>query len=159
MELHAPKGSTKKKIIVGRGNSARRGRTAGKGNNGQNARSGGGVRPGFEGGQMPLYRRVARRGFSNYHFKKEYLPINLGMVEMHYSDGDTVNLETLKAKKLAKGKRVAVKILGGGELTKKLTFEVEKISASARGKIEKAGGTITVVAEEQSESTAEEKGE
>ena len=159
MELHAPKGSTKKKIIVGRGNSARRGRTAGKGNNGQNARSGGGVRPGFEGGQMPLYRRVARRGFSNYHFKKEYLPINLSMVELHYADGDTVSLETLKAKKLAKGKRVAVKILGGGELTKKLTFEVEKISASARGKIEKAGGTITVVSEEQSEGTAEEKGE
>ena len=142
MELHAPKGSTKKKIIVGRGNSARRGRTAGKGNNGQNARSGGGVRPGFEGGQMPLYRRIARRGFSNYHFKKEYTPINLGLIEKHYSDGETVSLETLKAKGLAKGKRVAVKILGSGDLNKKLTFEVEKISASAREKIAQAGGTV-----------------
>lgn len=159
MELHAPKGSTKKKIIVGRGNSARKGRTAGKGNNGQNARSGGGVRPGFEGGQMPLYRRIARRGFSNYHFKKEYRPVNLSFIEVHYADGETVSLATLKAKGLVKGKRVLVKILGSGELSKKLTFEVDKISASAREKIEKAGGSIVAAAEEKSETTAEEKGE
>lgn len=159
MELHAPEGSNKKKIIVGRGNSARRGRTAGKGNNGQNARSGGGVRPGFEGGQMPLYRRVARRGFSNYHFKKEYLPLNLGMIDKHFAAGETVSLETLKAKGLAKGKRVAVKILGGGELSKKLTFEVEKISASALEKIEKAGGTVSAASGEKSADTAEDQGE
>jgi large subunit ribosomal protein L15 len=160
MELHAPKGSTKKKIIVGRGNSARKGRTAGKGNNGQNARSGGGVRPGFEGGQMPLYRRIARRGFSNYHFKKEYRPVNISFIEAHYADGETVSLATLKAKGLVKGKRVLVKILGSGELSKKLTVDVDKISASAREKIEKAGGTIVAAAaEEKSETTAEEKGE
>ena len=159
MELHAPEGSNKKKIIVGRGNSARRGRTAGKGNNGQNARSGGGVRPGFEGGQMPLYRRVARRGFSNYHFKKEYLPLNLGMIDKHFAAGETVSLETLKAKGLAKGKRVAGKILGGGELSKKLTFEVEKISASALEKIEKAGGTVSAASGEKSADTAEDQGE
>ena len=158
MELHAPKGSTKNKIIVGRGNSARRGRTSGKGNNGQNARSGGGVRPGFEGGQMPLYRRVARRGFSNYPFKKEYQPVNLNHIEVKYSDGETVSLETLKEKKLVKGKNVAVKILANGEITKKLTFKVDKVSAAAKEKIEKAGGSV-VAAQEKSEKNAEEKSE
>ncbi|ORC38225.1 50S ribosomal protein L15 [Marispirochaeta aestuarii] len=159
MELHAPKGSTKKKIIVGRGNSARRGRTSGKGNNGQNARSGGGVRPGFEGGQMPLYRRVARRGFSNYPFKKEYLPVNLELIEKKFADGETVSLETLKEKKLVKGKNVAVKILANGEITKKLTFQVDHVSSAAKEKIEKAGGTVAVAAQEKSEKNAEEKGE
>ena len=159
MELHAPKGSTKKKIIVGRGNSARRGRTSGKGNNGQNARSGGGVRPGFEGGQMPLYRRVARRGFSNYPFKKEYLPVNLELIEKKFADGETVSLETLKEKKLVKGKNVAVKILANGEITKKLTFKVDHVSSAAKEKIEKAGGTVAVAAQEKSEKNAEEKGE
>ncbi|WP_319560850.1 50S ribosomal protein L15 [Marispirochaeta sp.] len=159
MELHAPKGSTKKKIIVGRGNSARRGRTSGKGNNGQNARSGGGVRPGFEGGQMPLYRRIARRGFSNYLFKKEYLPVNLDVIDKKFNDGETVNIESLKAKKVIKGKNVAVKILANGEITKKLTFEIDQISSAAKEKIEKAGGTIIAAAQETSEKNAEEKGE
>ena len=159
MELHAPKGSTKKKIIVGRGNSARKGRTSGRGNNGQNARSGGGVRPGFEGGQMPLYRRIARRGFSSYFFKKEYLPINLGQIETKYADGETVNLETLKAKGLVKGKRAAVKILGMGDFSRKLTFEVEKVSSSAREKIEKAGSTIAAAAEETNEKSTENQDE
>jgi large subunit ribosomal protein L15 len=159
MELHAPKGSTKKKIIVGRGNSARRGRTSGKGNNGQNARSGGGVRPGFEGGQMPLYRRIARRGFSNYPFKKEYLAVNLDLIEKKFNDGETVSLETLRERKLVKGKNAAVKILANGELTKKLTFQVDQVSSAAKEKIEKAGGAVAARAQEKSEKNAEEKGE
>ncbi len=159
MELHAPKGSTKNKIIKGRGNSARKGRTAGKGNNGQNARSGGGVRPGFEGGQMPLYRRIARRGFSNYHFKKEYQAVNLVQIEKFYADGETVNLESLKAKGLVKGKQVLVKILGNGDISKKVTVDIEKVSASAREKITKAGGTVTAAAEEKKSDETENQGE
>ena len=140
--LRAPKGATKKMTRVGRGDSAGRGSTCGRGHKGQNARSGGGVRPGFEGGQMPLYRRIARKGFSNYPFKKEFIILNLESLERNYSDGDTVSMETLKEKKLIKKTSPDVKILGKGELTKKLTVEVEKISKSAREKIEKAGGKV-----------------
>ena len=143
-EIRAPKGATKKKRIVGRGNGSTRGGTSGRGSNGQNARSGGGVRPGFEGGQMPLYRRVARRGFSNHPFKVEYKTVNLWELEPKYTDGETVNSETLKEKGLVKGKNKRIKILGDGELTRKLTIDVDKISASAKEKIEKAGGNIVI---------------
>jgi len=143
-EIRAPKGATKKKRIVGRGNGSTRGGTSGRGSNGQNARSGGGVRPGFEGGQMPLYRRVARRGFSNYPFKIEYKTVNLRELDEKYLDGETVNAETLKEKGIVKGKNKKIKVLGDGELTKKITVDVDKISASAKEKIEKAGGNIVV---------------
>ncbi len=143
-ELRVPDGAVKKKRVVGRGNGSTRGGTSGRGSNGQNARSGGGVRPGFEGGQMPLYRRIARRGFSNYPFKVEYKAVNLREIELKYTDGETVSLETLKEKGVVKGKNVKVKILGDGELTKKLTVDVEKVSAGAKEKIEKAGGNIVV---------------
>ncbi|HAK46980.1 MAG TPA: 50S ribosomal protein L15 [Spirochaeta sp.] len=143
-EIKAPKGAVKKKRIIGRGNGSTRGGTSGRGSNGQNARSGGGVRPGFEGGQMPLYRRIARRGFSNYPFKVEYKPVNLRELEAKFQDGETVNLETLKEKGIVKGKNVQVKILGEGELTKKVTVDVEKVSAGAKDKIEKAGGNVVV---------------
>jgi len=141
-QLHAPKGANRKKLIKGRGNGARKGNTAGRGYNGQNSRSGGGVRPGFEGGQTPLFRRLARRGFSNYPFKKEYEVINLSMIEARYTDGETVSTESLKKKGLVKGKDVLVKVLGMGDLSKKLTFDVDALSSSAKEKIEKAGGTI-----------------
>lgn len=143
-ELRAPKGATKQKRIVGRGNGSTRGGTSGRGDNGQNARSGGGTRPGFEGGQMPLYRRIARRGFSNYPFKVEYKPVNLREIEIKFQDGETVNMETLKEKGIIKGKKVRVKILADGDLTKKITVDVEKVSAGAKAKIEKAGGNIVV---------------
>ena len=143
-ELRVPDGATKKKRIVGRGNGSTRGGTSGRGSNGQNARSGGGVRLGFEGGQMPLFRRVARRGFSNYPFKLEYKPVNLKEIELKYQDGETVNLETLKEKGIVKGKMVKVKILGDGDFTKKVTVDVAKVSAGAKEKIEKAGGKIVV---------------
>lgn len=141
-ELKAPKGANKNKKVLGRGHGAGTGKTAGRGHKGQKSRSGGNVRPGFEGGQMPLYRRVAARGFSNYMFKKSYVPVNLFLLEKNYSDGEVVSLETLVEKGLIKKSEKNVKILGNGELSKKLEVQIEKVSAGAVEKIEKAGGKI-----------------
>ena len=141
-DLIVTEGATHKKKIVGRGSSSGHGKTAGKGHKGQQARSGGKVYTGFEGGQMPLYRRVAKRGFSNYPFKKEYYVVNLSVLETRFNDGETVNKETLMQKGLLKKAKLLVKILGNGDITKKLTVDVDKISISAKEKIEKAGGTI-----------------
>ena len=146
--LQAPEGANKKKRIVGRGSSSGRGTTAGKGNKGQQSRSGGKTYVGFEGGQMPLYRRIARKGFSNAPFKKNVFSLNVDVLESRYSDGETVNKESLIAKGLLNEKADVVKILGNGELSKKLTVDVDKISASARAKIEKAGGTVVSKADE-----------
>ncbi|GHV85955.1 50S ribosomal protein L15 [Spirochaetia bacterium] len=157
-DLHAPCGANKKKRIIGRGQGSGRGTTAGKGNKGQQARSGGKTYIGFEGGQMPLYRRIAQRGFSNYPFKKEYQVVNLGEIEKRFEDGETVDTISLVKKGLIKGslglkegtvKRLAapVKILGNGVLSKKLHVNIGSLSASAREKIEKAGGTIEKTAE------------
>jgi large subunit ribosomal protein L15 len=142
--LSAPQGANKKKRIVGRGSSSGRGTTAGKGNKGQQSRSGGKTYIGFEGGQMPLYRRIAHRGFSNYPFKKEFVTVNVKLLEEKFSAGDTVNKESLIAKGLLDSAEKLVKILADGELTKKLTVEVDKVSASAKAKIEKAGGSVKV---------------
>ena len=142
--LTAPEGANKKKRIVGRGSSSGLGTTAGRGNKGQQSRSGGKVYVGFEGGQMPLYRRIAHRGFSNYPFKEEYAVLNLKDIETKYENGETVDKESLIKKGLVKKARSLVKILGDGNVTKKLTINVDKISASAKEKIEKAGGTVTV---------------
>lgn len=151
--LTAPQGANKKPKRVGRGSSSGLGSTAGKGNKGQQSRSGkAGPYVGFEGGQMPLYRRIAHRGFSNYPFKKEYVCINLVELEAKFVDGETVNKDTLKAKGMV-GKVVdGIKILGNGELTKKLTVEVSKVSASAKAKIEKAGGSVKVLADSEKKS-------
>ncbi|MBO4759289.1 MAG: 50S ribosomal protein L15 [Spirochaetaceae bacterium] len=145
--LSAPVGANKKKRIVGRGSSSGRGTTAGKGNKGQQSRSGGKVYVGFEGGQMPLYRRIAQRGFSNYWFKKEYTIFNLSQLEAKYADGETVDKESLIKKGLLSKANVLVKVLGDGDLTKKLTVAVDKVSASAKEKIEKLGGTVSVTNE------------
>jgi len=148
--LHAPKGANKKKRILGRGQGSGRGTTSGKGNKGQKARSGGKTYVGFEGGQMPLYRRLAQRGFSNYPFKQEWQIINLGEIEKRYEAGETVDLVSLIKKGLVKsaitsGKSVPVKILANGDFTKKLSFKVDAASASAKEKIEKLGGDITII--------------
>jgi large subunit ribosomal protein L15 len=140
--LKAPKGSRKRKKIIGRGASSNHGRSSGKGHDGQNSRSGGGVRLGFEGGQMPLYRRLARRGFSNARYRKEYEIVNLSTLNKRYESGETVNHESLQKKGIVKNTRGLVKILGNGDLDKKLTISVNKVSASAKAKIEAAGGTI-----------------
>ena len=140
-QINAPFGANTKKTIVGRGASSK-GRTCGRGHNGQNSRSGGGVRLGFEGGQMPLYRRVARRGFSNYPFKVTYVAVSLSTLDAAYADGDTVTLESLKEKGIVKGKDVQVKILNNGEITKKLALEGIRVSASAAAAVEAAGGSV-----------------
>ena len=142
MEIRPPSGSRKKKRISGRGAAGRRGVTAGKGDKGQNSRSGGGVRPGFEGGQMPLYRRIPRKGFSNHPFKKIHDVVNIGTIDKKYTDGETVTIDTLKEKRIVKKKTVSAKILGTGELTKKLTVDMPHVSSQARMKIEKAGGKV-----------------
>lgn len=139
-KIRKPRGLKKKKML-GRGVGSGHGKTAGKGTKGQKARSGGGVRPGFEGGQMPLFRRVARRGFSNEPFKKVYEVLNVSDLN-RFSDGETVHRESLKARGLLKKGGLPVKILGDGELTKKLSVSVDKISATAREKILAAGGEV-----------------
>lgn len=140
--LKAPKGSKKKKKIVGRGSGTRLQKTAGKGNKGQNARAGGGVRPGFEGGQMPLYRRIASRGFSNCPFKIETVPVNLELIDAKFQEGDVVSLQSLKEKGIVKTRAKNIKILGKGELKKKLVFESLPISEGAKEKILQSGGEI-----------------
>jgi large subunit ribosomal protein L15 len=140
--LHAPAGATKKPRRVGRGQSSGLGTTAGKGNKGQQSRSGGKTYPGFEGGQMPLYRRLPHRGFSNTSFKKDWQIVNLEQVEAKFSAGDVVDGASLKAKGLVKKADGLVKVLGDGRLTKALTFRVDKASASAKAKIEQAGGAV-----------------
>jgi large subunit ribosomal protein L15 len=158
--LKPPKGSRSAKRIVGRGRGSGRGKTSGKVHKGQNSRSGGGVRPGFEGGQMPIYRRVARRGFSNYPFKKSVVPVNLSTLQRVFKSGDTVTLESLKEHRVVKSKVELVKILASGEIKKKLTVKDLPMSAAARAKIEAAGGTVSgaaaeAPAETQSETAAE----
>jgi large subunit ribosomal protein L15 len=141
--LHAPAGANKRKRIVGRGQGSGRGTTAGKGNKGQKSRSGGKTYIGFEGGQMPLYRRLAHRGFSNYPFRKEWQIVNTGEIEKRYEAGETVDAASLFKKGLIKG-TAPVKVLGTGDLTKNLNFKVAAVSASAKEKIEKAGGSVIV---------------
>lgn len=145
--LSAPQGANKKKRIVGRGSSSGRGTTAGRGNKGQQSRSGGKTYVGFEGGQMPLYRRIARRGFSNYPYRKEYAVVNLELVAAKFAEGDTVNRESLIEKGLVKKSALLVKILGNGDVDKKLTVCADKVSAGAKEKIEKAGGSVSVSGE------------
>jgi len=134
----------KKRKRVGRGNSSGHGNYSGRGIKGQNSRTGGGVRPGFEGGQMPIARRLPKlRGFKNPCVVK-YQIINLDILEKKYSDGETVDIVSLVEKGIIKNKKQPVKILGDGELKKKLTVKIDKASKQAIEKIKKAGGTIEV---------------
>lgn len=142
-ELKPTPGSRHRRRRVGRGESSGLGKTCGKGHKGQKSRSGASIRPGFEGGQMPLMRRLPKKGFSNVQFKTNYAIINVKDLEAKFSDGDEVNEETLRACGLVKGVCDGVKILANGDITKKLTISVDKVSAAAREKIEKAGGSIT----------------
>ena len=128
---------------IGRGQGSGNGKTAGKGHKGQNARSGGGVALGFEGGQTPLYKRIPKRGFTNYT-RKEYSIVNVASLNV-FEDGATVDFETLKAAGLLKKQLDGVKVLGCGELTKKLTVKANKFSATAKESIEKAGGIVEVI--------------
>ena len=162
-DLHAPEGANKRRRIVGRGQGSGRGSTAGRGGRGQKARSGGGTYVGFEGGQMPLYRRLAKRGFSNYPFKKSFQVVNLNEIDKRFSDGETVDEVSLYDKGLIKGRKKGgaftaaspVKILGNGDITKKLVFKIVAVSGSAKEKIVKAGGKLPVGAEVAAASTGE----
>jgi large subunit ribosomal protein L15 len=140
-DIRKPVGATRRKKILGRGPGSGHGSTAGRGDKGQNARAGGGVRVGFEGGQMPLFRRVARRGFSNYPFRKEYATVKLEKLNV-FADGEVVDRAGLLARKLIRASDRLIKILAGGELKKKLKLRVDKVSAGAKAAIEAAGGSV-----------------
>ena len=142
-ELQPAEGSKFTSKRVGRGIGSGNGKTSGKGHKGQNARSGGGVRPGFEGGQMPLYRRLPKRGFNNI-FAKKYVSINVSDLEK-FENGTVVTEELLKESGVVSKTLDGIKVLGRGELTKKLEVKVTKFSASAAEKIEKAGGKAEVI--------------
>ena len=142
-ELHPAEGSTAAQKRLGRGNGSGLGKTSGKGHKGAKARSGGGKRPGFEGGQMPLYRRVPKRGFNNV-FGTEYAEVNVERLEV-FEDGDVVNAKALLEKKIIRKELDGVKILGGGDLTKKLTVQAAKFTGSAKEKIEAVGGKAEVI--------------
>ena len=141
-ELAPAAGSTTAAKRLGRGVGSGLGKTSGKGHKGAKARSGGGKRPGFEGGQMPLYRRVPKKGFTNI-FRMEYAEVNVGQLEV-FTEGTVVNAELLKAAGIIKKTLDGVKVLGNGELTKKLTVEAAKFTESAKEKIEAVGGKAEV---------------
>ena len=142
-ELSPAEGSARDSFRKGRGPGSGNGKTAGKGHKGQNARSGGGVRPGFEGGQLPLYRKLPKRGFNNSKFAKVYAIVNVDALNV-FEDGAVVDLDALMAKKIVRRANDGLKILGNGEITKKLTVKATVFSATAKEKIEAAGGKIEV---------------
>ena len=147
MKLHTlspAEGSTKERFRKGRGAGSGNGKTAGKGHKGQNARSGGGVRPGFEGGQLPLYRKLPKRGFNNARFGNAYAVINVKSLNK-FNDGDVVDAAALLSAGIINNIFDGVKVLGEGELTKKITVKAAVFSASAKEKIEAVGGKTEVV--------------
>ncbi|NBB81305.1 MAG: 50S ribosomal protein L15 [Verrucomicrobia bacterium] len=152
-------GATHPTKRLGRGEGSGHGKTSGKGHKGQKARSGGGIPVGFEGGQMPLYRKLPRRGFNNVNFKKTFQLVNVGQLER--VGGDTINRATLVEAGLIRDSAEAVKLLGEGDVSKAFTVEVDKVSASAQSKIEAAGGKIVAAASaagsEATEAPAAEK--
>ena len=147
MKVHTmsrPEGAIKTRKRVGRGAGSGLGKTSGKGHKGQNARSGGGVRPGFEGGQLPLFRRLPKRGFSNAPFKKEYAVINLSDLNKFENDA-VVTPELLKEMGVVKNSLSGIKVLGNGTLDKKLVVRAHKFSSKAKEEIEKLGGKAEVI--------------
>jgi large subunit ribosomal protein L15 len=147
MRLHDLKprpGATHRRKRLGQGESSGHGKTSGRGGKGQTARSGSSVRIGFEGGQMPLIRRIPKRGFNNTRFAIRYVPVNLEVLN-RFDEGEVVDETALRQRAMANGGD-RIKILGGGELTRKLTVKAHAFSASARAKIEKLGGACEVVA-------------
>ena len=143
-ELSPAEGSVKENFRKGRGAGSGNGKTAGKGHKGQNARSGGGVRPGFEGGQLPLYRKLPKRGFNNSRFAEQYTEVNVQSLNK-FSDGDVVDSVALLNMGIVKVVVDGIKVLGEGELIKKLTVKAAVFSASAKEKIEAVGGKTEVV--------------
>ncbi|MFI3141702.1 MAG: 50S ribosomal protein L15 [Clostridia bacterium] len=143
-ELSPAAGSTKTRKRIGRGTGSGNGKTAGKGHKGQKARAGRGMRPGFEGGQMPLQRRIPKRGFNNI-FRTEIAIVNVASLEEAYNAGDVVTIDSLIEKGLVKKALDGVKVLAHGDITKALTVQVNAFSETAKEKIEAAGGKIEVI--------------
>ena len=143
-ELNAIEGSVKNRKRLGRGQGSGTGKTSGKGEKGQNARSGGGVRPGFEGGQLPLFRRLKKRGFNNYNFRTVYSTVNVEDLN-RFEDGTLVDIALLKEVGLINKELDGVKVLGNGQLTKKLTVKVNAFTTTAKEKIENIGGKTEVI--------------
>lgn len=143
-ELQPAAGSVKDVKRIGRGHGSGQGKTAGKGHKGQKARSGGSIRPGFEGGQMPLQRRMPKRGFNNI-FAKEFATVNVSELEKRFESGAVVDAQALIESGAIKNAKDGIKILGNGELTKNITVKAVKFTAAAKEKIEKAGGTAEVI--------------
>jgi large subunit ribosomal protein L15 len=147
MRLHDLKpnpGSKHRRKRLGCGESSGHGKTSGKGHKGQKARSGGSIRPSFEGGQMPLFRRLPKRGFNNAAFKKVFGVVNLDDLEKRFEGGVAIDEKLLRGAGLVRGKLDGIKILGRGEITKAFHVEADAISAAAKEKIEKAGGSVTL---------------
>lgn len=150
LKIHTIKpnpGAKHRKKRVGNGESSGLGKTCGKGNKGQKSRSGGTIRPGFEGGQMPLHRRLPKKGFNNTRFQDKIIAVNVCQLEKFFQEGDTVDENTLRSVGLVQGPCDAIKLLGNGDLSKKLAIIVDSASVSAREKVSKAGGTLTVLCE------------
>ena len=145
MRLHDIKpnpGAKHRRKRLGSGESSGLGKTCGRGHKGQKSRSGGGPRSTFEGGQMPLYRGLPKRGFNNANFKKIYAVVNVGLLEDSFDEGALINDQSLREQGIVKGRYDGIKILGVGEVSKKFKLSVNKVSDSAKEKIEKAGGSI-----------------
>jgi len=148
MDLHTLKpndGAKHRTKRLGKGESSGLGKTSGRGHKGQKSRSGGGVRPGFEGGQMPLHRRLPKRGFNNKQFATRFAIVNVKDLNERFEDGAEVNEQSLREANLIKGGMFdAIKLLGNGDISKKLTVKVDAASATAKEKVEKAGGSISL---------------
>lgn len=151
-DVHQGIKKNKPRKRVGRGPGSGHGKTAGRGHKGFYSRSGSSRRRSFEGGQMPMARRIAKRGFSNAKFAEEVVIVNLSALEANFESGETVNRETLAEKRVIKGRYDVLKVLGKGKLTKKLTVEANRFSASAKDAIAKAGGKVTELAAESQPS-------
>ena len=147
-QLKSPKGSTHTKKRVGRGQGSGWGKTAGRGGKGQKARTGNMHFNGFEGGQMPLQRRLPKYGFQNF-FRKEFAVVNVGALEAHFAAGAVVDAEALEKAGLVKARLDGIKVLGGGELKKALTLKVNRVSQSAKAAVEKAGGKIELIVDKE----------
>jgi large subunit ribosomal protein L15 len=147
-DVHQGIQKRKSRKRVGRGPGSGHGKTSGRGHKGFYSRSGSSRRAGFEGGQMPLARRIAKRGFNNRQFADEVVIVNLSALEHHFENGETVNRETLAEKRVIKGRYDVLKVLGKGQLTKQLTVEANRFSASAKEAIIAAGGIASEVAKE-----------
>ncbi len=150
LKIHTIKpnpGAKHRKQRLRNGESSGLGKTCGKGHKGQKARSGGTIRPGFEGGQMPLHRRLPKKGFNNTRFQDKIIAVYVSQLEKFFQDGDSVDENTLRSVGLVQGPCDAVKLLGSGTISKKLTIIVDLASGSAREKVAQAGGTITVLCE------------